>query len=122
MKLIPILFWIIALVNLMPVVVAISPAQISKLYGIMPDDKIQIVLLQHRALLLGLVGAACAFAAHNEAVRWPAIIGAVISMGTFIIFCWVNDQMGGPLRKIALVDMAALPVAGILIYLLMKAV
>lgn len=121
MKLVPILFWVLALVHLVPMIVAIIPAQITKLYGIAPTDKTQIALLQHRAILLGLVGAACAFAAHNEPVRWSVLIGAVISMTTFIIFCLVHDQMGGPLRKIALVDLAALPVAGALFYLLMKA-
>jgi len=121
MKLIPILFWVLALVNLAPMIAAIAPAQITKLYGIVPTDKTQIVLLQHRALLLGLVGAACAAAAHYEALRWPALIGAVISMASFIIFCLVHDQMGGALRKIALVDLAALPVAATLFYLLLKA-
>jgi len=121
MKLVPILFWVLALVNLAPMIAAIMPSQLTKLYGIVPSDKTQIVLLQHRALLLGLVGASCAFAAHNEAVRWPALIGAVISMGAFIIFCLVHGQMGGALRKIALADLAALPVAATLFYLLMRA-
>ena len=121
MKLVPGLFWVLALVHMVPMIAAIMPSQITKLYGIVPDDKTQIVLLQHRALLLGLVGAACGLAAHNESIRWPVLIGAVISMTSFIAFCLVHDQMGGALRKIALVDLVALPVAAILFYLLMRA-
>ena len=114
MKLIPILFWVLALVHLVPMIAAIMPNQITKLYGIVPGDKTQIVLLQHRALLFGLVGAACALAAHNEAVRWPALIGAVVSMAAFIVMFLLHDPMGGALRKIVLVDLAALPVAAAL--------
>ena len=121
MKIIPILFWVLGFVHLVPMIAAIMPSQIAKLYGVVPSDNTQVVLLQHRALLLGLVGAACAFAAHNEAVRWPTLIGAVISMASFIILCVLQDQMGGALRKIALVDLAALPVAAALFYFLMKA-
>ncbi len=120
MKLIPILFWMLALGHLVPMIAALLPSQITKLYGVVPDDKTQIVLLQHRALLLGLVGAACALAAHNQAVRWPALIGASLSMSAFILFCLFHNQMGGPLRKIALVDLAALPIAATLFYLLYK--
>lgn len=121
MKLVPSLFWVLALVHMVPMIAAIMPSQITKLYGIVPDGKTQIVLLQHRALLLGLVGAACALAAHNEAIRWPALIGAVISMTAFIIFCLVHDQMGGALRKVALIDLVALPIAAVLFYHLLRA-
>ena len=120
MKLIPSLFWGLALIHLIPMTAVVMPSQIAKLYGVIPDDKTQIVLLQHRAFLLGLVGAACALAAHNEAVRWLVLIGTSISMCVFVLICLVHNQMGGPLRKIAFVDLAALPIAATLFYLLYK--
>ena len=120
MKFIPNLFWVLALVHLVPMIAAIMPSQVTKLYGVVPDDKTQIVLLQHRAVLLGLVGAACTLAAHNQAVRWPVLIGTSISMCAFVLICFAHDQMAGPLRKIALVDLTALPIVATLIYLLYK--
>lgn len=75
MDLTAILFLVLAVVNGLPVVSALVPAQLSRLYGIAPDDGVQITLLQHRALLLGLVGAACVCAAYMEAVRWPVLVG-----------------------------------------------
>ena len=48
-----------------PVLAAIAPQQISKLYGVSATDSALITLLQHRAILLGIVGLAFAVAAFS---------------------------------------------------------
>ena len=103
------LFWGLAVIKFPPVIVAIAPGQLQRLYGVSGDDRTLVTLLQHRAILLGLVGAGCAVAAHVEAFRWPALWGAAISVVTFLILCAAQGQLGGPLRKIAIMDAIAVP-------------
>jgi len=104
------LFWGLVVINLPPVVAAVAPNQLVRLYGVSSDDKALLALLQHRAVLLGIVGAGCAVAAHVEAFRWPALWAAAISMISFLVVCAVQRQFGGPLRKIAVMDAIGVPI------------
>lgn len=100
-----------ALINFAPMISAVMPSKLQTLYGIAPENMELMTLLQHRALLLGLVGLALATAAHMPQLRWPALIGGAISMGSFVIFAAARGQMSGPLGKIAMVDIIGLILA-----------
>jgi len=119
-KALSILFWLMAIINFLPVISAVAPSKMQDLYGISPDNSDLLTLLQHRALLLGLVGLALAAAAHMPELRWPALIGGFISMGSFILFALARGQMSGPLGKIALVDIVGLIFAAIAAFLLLQ--
>ena len=119
-KALPILFWLMAIINFLPVVSAILPSKMQDLYGISPDNADMMTLLQHRALLLGIVGLALAAAAHMPALRWPALIGGVLSMGSFVLFALARGQMSGPLGKIAYVDILGLIFAAIAAFILLQ--
>jgi len=119
-KTLPILFWLMALINLAPVISAVLPSKMQNLYGIAPENTDLLTLLQHRALLLGLVGLALAFAAHQPQLRWPALIGGTVSMGSFIMFALARGQMSGPLGKIAMVDCVGLVLAGAAAFIMIK--
>ena len=98
------------MINLPPVIAAFAPRQLVRLYGVPAEDKTLIALLQHRAILLGIIGAGCALAAHIELFRWPALWAAAVSMITFLVFCAVQNQFNGPLRKIAIMDAIGIPI------------
>lgn len=119
-KALPILFWLMAIINFLPVVSAVVPSKMQDLYGISPENVDLMTLLQHRALLLGLVGLALAAAAHMPELRWPALIGGVISMGSFVLFALARGQMSGPLGKIAMVDLIGLIFAALAAFILLQ--
>ena len=120
MSLIAIGFCILAAIHLLPALAAMAPSQLTSLYGVSPDDKVLTTLLQHRAVLLGLVGAAFATAAFIPNLRWAALIGGSASMATFLVIAAINGELTGPLQKITIVDAAGLPVAALLFFLLAK--
>ena len=120
MSWIAVLFCVLSAIHLLPAVAAISPAQLSNLYGVTPDDTVLRTLLQHRAVLLGLVGAAFLAAAFVPNLRWAALIGGSASMIAFLIIAALNGELMGSLQKITIVDAAGLPVAAILFFLLAK--
>ena len=120
MNLIAVLFCILAVIHFLPAVAAIAPAQLSNLYGVAPDNTVLRTLLQHRAILLGLVGAAFLAAALVPSLRWAALIGGTLSMALFLVIAFFNDELTGTLSKITLVDAAGLPIAAILFFLLSR--
>lgn len=122
MSLVAILFCILAAIHLLPAVAAMSPSQLTALYGVSSEDTVLRTLLQHRAVLLGLVGSAFLAAAFVPDLRWAALIGGSVSMVTFLIIAAFNSELMGPLKKITFVDAVGLPVAAILFFLLAKGV
>ncbi|MEM9669807.1 MAG: hypothetical protein AAF950_12855 [Pseudomonadota bacterium] len=103
------LFAFLAIIHFLPAVAAIAPGQLTSLYGVEPTNTPLVTLLQHRAILPGLVGGAFACAAAMPAVRWPALIGGAISMIGFPIIAALNNELGGSLRRIAIVDAIGAP-------------
>jgi len=119
-KLLPILFWLMAMINLAPMISAVAPSKLSDLYGITPDNTELLTLLQHRAILLGLIGLSLAVAAHRPDLRWPALILGFLSMGSFLVFALMRGHMTGPLGKIAIVDIVGLILAAITAIIMIK--
>jgi len=116
----PILFWLIAIIHLIPAVSGMSGARLANLYGIEQGNETLMTLLQHRAILFGFVGAACIYAAHNPSVRWAVLIGAVIAMASFILIATLRGTTSGALSKIIIVDGIGLVFAAIAAVLLLK--
>jgi hypothetical protein len=102
-------FGFLAVLHVLPAMAAASPARITALYGIEPGDQVLMTLLQHRAVLLGLVGMACIAACLDPAVRWLSLLLAVTSMVGFIAIARLRGTDGGALRKIVVADLIGLP-------------
>ena len=117
---IPILFWILAIIHSLPALSGVSSDRLASLYGVSSDDETLMTLLQHRAVLFGLVALACILAAHKPNLRWPVLMGAIISMLSFILIAIPRGQLSGPLAKIAYVDGFGLIIAACLAVLLMR--
>lgn len=113
-------FWMMALINILPALSGFSTTRLSALYGIESGDAALMTLLQHRALLFGLVAAACVYAVFTPSVRWPVLIGAAISMGGFIIIAALRGTMSGALQKIVIVDAIGCVFAALAAVLLIK--
>lgn len=104
----PILWLILAAIHAMPALAFFRPAALTTLYRIAPDNPL-FLLMQHRAALFVAVFVACVFAAVVPEGRRLAVIVVGISMLSFLLLYF---QAGSPppLRRIAMVDLAGLPV------------
>lgn len=118
---IPILFYALAvLIHGVPALSVFAPKKMAALYGISADDQVLMTLLQHRALLFGLVAAACIYAAHTPSARWPVLIGTVVSMTGFMVIAAARGELGGSLNKIVLVDGIGILLAAVIAVLLLR--
>ncbi|WFL76534.1 hypothetical protein P7228_11065 [Altererythrobacter arenosus] len=104
----PILWLILAAIHALPALAFFRPAGLSQLYGIAADNPL-FLLMHHRAALLLAVFAACVYAAFVPEGRRLAVIVVGISMVSFLALYWMAGSPAA-LRRIALVDLAGLPV------------
>ncbi len=109
-----------ALLNMAPMISAVMPSKLTSLYGVDPSDANLLTLLQHRAVMLGLIGLALAVAAHRPELRWPSLILGVLSMGSFLVFALARGQMSGALGKIAYADLFGLAMAALAAFILLS--
>lgn len=83
-------------VNGLPLLGIAGAGALRALYGVAVTDPDLLVLMRHRAVLLGLLGAALAGAAFVPSWRLPAIVAGLVSMGVFVVLA-----LGAPGSKIA---------------------
>jgi hypothetical protein len=110
-KTLPYLFGALAIIHALPAMALIAPARLSSLYGFEAGDSVLTTLLQHRALLFGILSAALIYAIFTPSVRVPILIGATISMGGFILIAMARGETSGALKSIVFADVIGLVVA-----------
>lgn len=101
------LFLAVAVLNLLPVFGVASRARLEVLYGVTLDDPNLVILMRHRAILLGIVGALLAVAAFQEPLRPIATVAGFVSMLSFVAIAYLAPTKNAELRRVANVDIVA---------------
>jgi hypothetical protein len=116
-KIVSTLLIIVGLINFIPVIGVVSGAGLESMYGVALQDGNLIILMRHRALLFGLLGALIVAAAFRTEL-WPAAyLAGFVSMLGFIALAYAQGDFGPFIRKIVIADIVAsvlLAVAAIL--------
>ncbi len=113
-------FLVAALINFLPVMGVISAPQLERMYGVAVQGPDLAVLMRHRALLFGIVGALLAAAAFVPSLRWTAFFAGMLSMVGFLVFQALEGGTNAELGRVALVDyvgIAALAAAGVAVWM-----
>ncbi len=98
---------LVGLVNFAPVMGLLGAARLDSLYGFGTLEGDLLTLLQHRALLFGILGGFIIWAAFSRQLQPAAMWMAFISMAGFMLLVWLADAPGPALKKVALVDLFA---------------
>jgi hypothetical protein len=77
------------------------------LYQINVPNNDILVLLRHRAVLFGLLGAFIVYAAFKPELQWWAIAVGLISMLSFIVIALLVGDYGAGVRKVFIADVIA---------------
>lgn len=101
------LFVIVGLVNLAPVVGVLSASRLEALYGVSLGDPSLIVLLRHRAVLFGIVGALLITAAVRARLRPLAVAAGFVSMLSFLVIARNVDGINSKLEQVVAIDLVA---------------
>jgi len=101
-------FVLAGLVNLYPLVGVLGAGNLQSLYGVAIENGDLVMLMRHRAVLFGLLGALLLFAAFRPAWRRVALIAGLTSMITFLILAMPLGERSTPLKQVFWVDLVAI--------------
>lgn len=86
------------IIHLLPITGVLGGGRLTRLYGVAVDDPNLRILLQHRAVLFGLLGALLIAAALRPELRVVALMGGLVSTVSFLVIAWgvggYNPQVG----------------------------
>ena len=100
-------FAVTGLIHALPLAGLFGRPLLERAYGITLGEGHDLtILMQHRALLFGLLSAACFAAAALPGVRWPVGIAALISMLGFVLIAALQAH-GTPIAKVMWIDVCA---------------
>ena len=108
--------WVAALLHVAPLLAISGAAAIERLYGVTPGDATTLLLLQHRALLFGLLGGLMLLAIWQPALRWIALSVAMISMSGFVLLIGLDSeaaQLNAKVQQVGKIDLLALPLVAL---------
>ena len=75
---------VVGVIHLLPLVGVLGGERLAQLYGIDASEPNLALLLRHRAVLFGLLGALCVAAAFRPALRGLALVAGWISVASFL--------------------------------------
>jgi hypothetical protein len=94
-------------IHILPVPGLIGAAHLERLYGITFNELNLLIMMRHRAIMFGLLGAFMIYAAFRADLVSVAIIGGLVSAAAFIWLAWSVGEYNGPVTRIVFADCIA---------------
>jgi hypothetical protein len=106
-RIVSVLLLLVGILNLTPAIVFLDPSRTTSLYGIQIANDDLGIIVRHRAILLGLLGAAMIYAAFRKTFVVPAITAAFVGKLAFLFLIWTTANTI-ELDRVAIFDIAAI--------------
>lgn len=107
-KLIALLLLIAGIIHLLPLAGVLGGERLNALYGLALDEPNLQILMRHRAVLFGLLGALLVAAAFIPGLRTLALLGGLLSVISFLLLAWSAPLYNEALRRVVVADWVAL--------------
>lgn len=105
--LVTVAFLVAAVIHLVPVRGLLGAPALAALYGVDVRDRTLLVLLRHRAVLFGLVGATLLAAAFLPSLQPPALAVGLVSAVSFMVIMGPPGGHGPALARVFYGDAVA---------------
>ncbi len=105
---VPAVLLIVALIHALPLVGVMGAAKLTQLYGIDVRDPTLELLLQHRAVLFGLLAAFLAYAAVRPELHRLALVAGFVSVASFLVLARLSSAHNPELTTVVRADWLAL--------------
>lgn len=112
-------FAVVGAVHLLPATGLLGRAVLERAYGVTLPSGDLLVLMQHRALLFGLLGVACGLAVAWPDWRQPVGVAVLVSMAGFVAVAQ-GTAHGAAVQRVVWVDLALLPLMGLALLLVWR--
>jgi hypothetical protein len=99
---------IVAVIHLLPLVGVLGADRLARLYGLSLSDPNLVLLMRHRAVLFGLLGAFLVYAAFSPNVQTLAFVAGLVSVVSFLWLAWPIASYSAQVRQVFIADVVAL--------------
>jgi hypothetical protein len=106
--LVSVMLIVVGVIHLMPLAGVLGAERVAALYGVAVVDPNLAILLRHRAVLFGLLGALLVVAAFVPALQATAFVAGFASVGSFLWLAWSTGGYNPPIARVVLADIVAL--------------
>jgi hypothetical protein len=101
------LMLVVAVIHLAATTGFLGADRLASLYGLEIKDPNLEILMRHRAVLFGILGAFFAYAAFSPAVQPIAFAAALVSLSSFFFLAFSAAEYSHAIRKIVIADVVA---------------
>ena len=95
-------------IHLVPIVGVLGADRLAALYGLSFDEPNIAILMRHRAILFGLLGAFLVYAAFRPVLLPLAFVAGFVSVLSCIAIAWSTGGYNEAVRSIVIGDIVAL--------------
>jgi hypothetical protein len=95
------------IIHLLPLPGVLGAGQLTRLYGVSADDPNLEILLRHRAVVFGLLGALLIAAAFRPELRAVALIFGLASTVSFLLIAWGVGGYNAQVAHVVAADLVA---------------
>ena len=99
---------LVAIIHLLPLSGVLSSERLTVLYGIPFNEPNLEIVMRHRAVLLGLLGAFLLYSAFKPVVQLLAFVAAFFSVISFIYLAWSVGTYNEHIGRVFIADIVAL--------------
>jgi hypothetical protein len=98
---------VVGVIHLLPLSGVLGGERLASLYGLQFNEPNLEILMRHRAVLFGLLGAFMVFAAFKPAYQTAAFIGGFISVVSFFYLAWSVGSYNAQVGRVFIADVVA---------------
>lgn len=99
---------VIGVITASPSITAFNPNGITSLYNVTFENDTALLLVRHRQLMLGVLGAALVYGAFFHHLRTTVIAAAVVSKLAFIGLCVTTPNLTQEIQRIIYFDVVSI--------------
>ena len=99
---------VVGVIHLLPLPGVLGAGQLARLYGTVIEVPDLIILMRHRAVMFGLLGALLVAAAFRAELRCVAYVAGFVSVVSFLAIAWSVGGYGPAVGRVVAADVVAL--------------
>jgi len=105
--LVPASLIVVGVIHLIPLSGVLGVGRLNSLYGVSITGPDLSILMRHRAVLFGLLGLFCIYAAIKPPLRFIALTAGAVSVGSFLYLAYLTGGYNEELRRVFVADLVA---------------
>ena len=98
---------VVGIIHLLPLTGVSGVSRLQALYGVTIDDPNLEILMRHRAVLFGILGAFLIYAAFRPGLQLAALIGGAVSVISFLVIAVLVCGYNTGIVRVVIADIVA---------------